>query len=153
VNTYTYVLNDPVNKVDPMGLADSYVGGIVGLDPIFPRATKAAEVVFPENADKNGKRDAMRHCLASCMATLRYGSTIAEGLGVAHESRRESGAISDPKNTSRSCQMDLHNNFIGASEGESANSNADCVKRCAIAVENQVTINNPNWADRFIPSL
>jgi RHS repeat-associated protein len=109
-NLYAYVGNDPANRRDPQGLwilqAAAIVAGAglvaIVADVYYFPLWDSKYLKLSLGGEINGPADAYRHCLASCVATGHFGSSIASALGEANES-----------GNSPDSQMDTHNNEIG----------------------------------------
>ncbi len=122
-NVYNYVMNDPVNWIDP--------GGLKRL-PMFEPDTE--RVPMPLEARKEAsatftdleKRDAYRHCLASCYATVGMGAAAANILGIGVELSHV-GSL-------KSTKQDLLNNRCGSIFGERTSTRNGCQDQCYAAV-------------------
>jgi RHS repeat-associated protein len=125
-NLYGYVINNPVNFVDPEGLLRNPFD-------IKREATQVAAQKFRrEKQNHNTPGDAFRHCLASCMNTMENPKFTTDLLGWANE---EVGNIIDNQECGEE-DMDIHNNAVGSMYGEKANSNLDCQNSCMAGLGN-----------------
>ncbi|MHB8882686.1 MAG: RHS repeat domain-containing protein [Thermodesulfovibrionales bacterium] len=118
INKFAYVVNNPENWVDPLGL---------WRNPwrIYNEANdKAILIGLP--GMHNGKQDAYRHCLASCMMTKEIGVLSAQLFGWANEKR---GDWSHNQECGERA-MDDFNNQKGRDIGLLTNSNSDCSTQC-----------------------
>jgi RHS repeat-associated protein len=134
-NWYRYVGNSPVNLVDPYGLdwlenlSDLWDAGLYD----SWKAKKAAEKAF-ELARKsklpgvhNGKQDAFRHCVWSCLMAQSIPKEDAKEIGDNHES------AGDRVHNQPACEksMDLHNNKVGRNLAfNKKGKKQDCAKKC-----------------------
>ena len=119
-NLYGYVMNDPVNFIDPTGLEISMGlppgsgipawGGVMSPWDLYNNAIADAKARYP-NSPPNGIGNAYQHCLASCWAASIYGSSLAAAAGWANEVAGE--------NPSDQREMDENNNRCGRELGRS----------------------------------
>ena len=116
-NFYEYVGGNPVMYVDPSGLRR-------WPKEIFNEASDIAKKKFPAN-DEFIPRDALRHCLASCMLARENTNMEAVILGWANEKR------GDWKNQpTGERKMDDFNNKCGRELAPYANSTDECIEFC-----------------------
>ena len=141
-NLYGYVVNDPVNWVDPSGtivwapvawkIAEAIVVAFVGLElldlaAIYERTRRFTDELF---GNARWKEDAMRHCVASCLVTARHAEIVAEVTGELNENFGDL-VMYDPLGRA----MDERNNYCGRTMGTS-NPDADyevCTRECEAA--------------------
>lgn len=110
INTYTYVGNNPINRVDPTGLA---VGDWWDLPANFGRARQIAnEELANRPVSHNDMGDAMRHSEWMSKTTQETNSFTAWVAGTGHEI--EGTLKGQPWNE---MFMDLHNNSVGRDAG------------------------------------
>ena len=121
---YGYVANNATTRVDPSGLLSynqaeydyciswfnvalrSYECGIAFL--ITADARELAISTFP-HSKRNGKSDALRHCMWQACLEVALGWRLAKKFGDLHEA-----IDGNPYNEKR---MDLHNNIVGRTIG------------------------------------
>jgi len=138
-NLYGYVLNDPVNLVDPWGL-EWYKPWTWEDD--YNKAKDIANNVL-NNAENsglpglhNGEADAYRHCLWSCQMTTSIGSFEAWLFGTGHE------VFDNKLSPYNESQMDFANNCKGRELGDNGSS-LSCEEKCMQALGNGDLITNP----------
>jgi RHS repeat-associated protein len=136
---WSWPLQKPVRLADPSG-RDGAGWWIAGGATALALATAAYEYydIYIRSLDDarhtnlpgpvNGPQDAYRHCVASCYATSKLGSSIAEKLGDAQEWW---ATDPDPRET----QMDETNNAIGRSVCQPNDRWEDCQSKCRSAVD------------------
>lgn len=117
-NLYGYVMQDPVNFIDPIGLW-------AWPSDVYDVATEETKRRYGGNGH-NDISDAFRHCLASCMMTQENGFVASWATGSANEVK------GDLMNKQPVCEneMDTSNNAFGSHLGQSSGS---CSNRCASA--------------------
>lgn len=96
-NLYGYVIQDPVNFVDPSGL-------LRNPSDIFDDALENPN----SSSGTDDIKNAFQHCFASCMMTAENGSWLANILGTGFE-----GINNLNGQSSEACAMDMHNNSMG----------------------------------------
>lgn len=95
---------------------------------------KAKELAFATTKkyfghnSRNDKSDAFRHCYWSALITKWSGAMVAKDFTDAHESK-----VGNPANEAR---MDIHNNAVGISIGQSGASEEQMAKMCYEAAMN-----------------
>jgi|GEM_PF-3469134 len=133
-NLYAYVLNNSINWTDPTGLwpwdNNLYNEG-------HQRANASG---LP--GKYNGKLDAYRHCITSCIATVRNGNSVAYSLGELNEIKGD--FLFNQQLGER--QMDEHNNKCGRQFGsqirQSKGKDTECETKCMQGItSNQLIIN------------
>jgi RHS repeat-associated protein len=115
-NLYGYVLQDPVNLVDPFGLA---VGDWWDLPANYGRAREIANEEYANwSGHHNDLGDAMRHYEWSRRTTFETNSFTSFTAGWAHEIEYFFKRGSIPANQYlQESLMDLHNNALGRESG------------------------------------
>lgn len=79
----------------------------------------------PGMGDRNGPKDAMRHCIASCMVTQKVSEDCAWFAGTLREYAPGSDQYPGDER-----EMDLHNNAVGRECGRDCKTScADCCKK------------------------
>ena len=139
---YGFVSNDPLSRVDALGLATlaemrcavAKIGPCDALKAkeIADKATQDAESKYPNDS---GKRNAYRHCLGSCESTRQLGRKQAEEVQKCHE---DHGANPDPVDSA----IDTHNNNVANDMAEQPW--ASCEAACDTAMERGDLITDPS---------
>lgn len=144
-NLYAYVSNNPVTRVDPLGMEDrSGVNDLISEfllnslleDPISAiiagllaeHAENTAEALRPGENQVNDRGDALRHCIWSCTMTETLGADIAESIASTHEVLNMTGRNFSPEESA----MDQENNRVGRQCGQS-NNGGNCTWKCITA--------------------
>ena len=131
-NLYGYVLGDPVNFIDPLGLINfptpaegeflSAVGA--GIAARQEALEAQAELKDPNNGGAlPSGNDSFRHCYASCVMTLAMGKDAAKTAGDLYEHMT-------PDRPPQDLQEDLCSNEAGMDFGNDASSPQDCRDQC-----------------------
>jgi RHS repeat-associated protein len=130
-NLYGYVLQDPVNLVDPLGL-EWYKPWTWKDD--YNKAKELADKALEDTKKSgmpgihNGQADAYRHCLWSCKMAYNLGATEAWFFGTGHE------VIDNRLSPYNESQMDFFNNCKGRDLGTNG-SPFICEIKCMRALE------------------
>jgi RHS repeat-associated protein len=124
-NRYTYVRNQPANRIDPTGRQSKaekeYCGDFRNWGNCSSGATCALAASILKWGDKDGSSDnAEKHCLWACCLARAEGALAAYAITAAHERGQ-----SDPCKV----QMDMTNNAAGIALGL-ANPNQSCFSLC-----------------------
>jgi RHS repeat-associated protein len=82
-NLYAYVLADPINGLDPLGLWENPITWWSQVWNDIRDLRDQASTQFPRGRGDNNSE--MRHCVATCMVTSGYGGMTARMLGLANE--------------------------------------------------------------------
>jgi len=135
MNSYAYP-NNPFQKMDPLGLYES-IDQVLAVG--IPRAYTAkqdadtalalAQQNFNSNELHNGRGDAYRHCVWSCLMTQHIGETMAETVGNIHEIHGNKNG--QPPEEER---MDQTNNAVGRQCGLHQDKKS-CSDRCMDALK------------------
>lgn len=137
-NLYGYVVNDPVNFIDPNGrnpvVTGTLIGFIIGAglelyDAMNEARDLSEDALNAANSSglpgaHNGFQDAYRHCLWNFMMTEQIGSGAAWVAGTGHEY----GDNREDPNDER--QMDLHNTACGRKAGADKDDKRSCQQKC-----------------------
>ena len=144
-NLYRYA-GDPINYVDIDGKALGPVVVVVGIGIAVAawlyegfsdvRDEANLETVRrypgpPETRAPGTEADAFRHCLASCVASLRYGKSTTLLVGDTREHFSEEFEGHEPAQ----CAMDLDNNAVGREIADIVDNELECSDRCKGAAE------------------
>ncbi len=125
LNLYGFVGNNPISRIDPLGL-DYYGGG--GADfrekldclckcgksncekgaSLASRALSETQKRFPGSTLHNDKADAWRHCYWSCEMARDLGAKAAKCIGDVHENANTRRGQPPEER-----KMDDHNNSVG----------------------------------------
>jgi RHS repeat-associated protein len=117
INTYSYVLNNPLFYVDPYGLIDmqEIINDVIDAGPI----DTIQGYIDSENAlgnaqasglpgAHNGQQDAYRHCIWSCIMASNINQGDAKDIADNHETAGNNAG--QPANEAA---MDSYNNAVG----------------------------------------
>ncbi len=122
-NLYGYVMQDPINLVDPMGLwAWPW--------DIYNDAAQEAADKYVNDKDSSKRQDAYRHCLASCMNTRENGALSTVVMGNAYE-------VAGTLRGQPLCEgkRDINNNNMGIDAAKTAD---NCSAKCSDYVNRDV---------------
>jgi len=151
LNLYGYVVQDPVNKIDPNGenwLSDiiDFYSSIIQTSPITAlwiakeayqtkSDLKYLEKAFPSiyfkystGRDDGMALDAVRHCILSCRLTRVLGEEDADYVTSTHEEHTKEWSPKDWVSQENS-NMDQENNLCGRILG-AGNANESCRQQC-----------------------
>jgi hypothetical protein len=149
INLYVFVLNEPVRRVDLLGL---YVSGATFREKAscicscgYTKCKKGAELAqqalaeaakrYP-NSLHNGDGDAFRHCYWSCEMARAIGLDCAKIIGDNHEAAGNRNGQPPAE-----YNMDFNNNSVGRGL---ASSSGDCGDLCKKALDGgKLTVINP----------
>lgn len=144
LNFYSYVGNNSINFIDPLGLQATFeekitqVGAVGPLDAIIAEQLAKEALEAAKNSGLtglgNGPADAYRHCYWSCLMAQKLGADQAKDVGDIHEKCGN--------NKAGETAMDLNNNHTGIVFGESG---ADCHTRCFNAALTGALQTKPGW--------
>ncbi|MFL6604627.1 MAG: RHS repeat domain-containing protein [Steroidobacteraceae bacterium] len=144
INTYSYVENDPIRRVDSLGLTSSFgffvhtsVAEVAAVGPYAAfqgyrdsEAAQQATYYSDLPGSWNGQADAFRHCTWSCLMSRSIGAEKAAIVGFVHESMDDK-YHHQPLDE---LQMDLMNNAAGRCVAK--NGKKRCVDLCMDKLKN-----------------
>jgi RHS repeat-associated protein len=137
-NWFSFVNNDPVNWVDPLGLeitgrdvltaVVNPVAGLIGWANSGKAAKEAANSGY--EGEHNGKQDAFRHAYWNALNARDMGVEAARMVADAHEA--------NPEQPDNERAMDMHNNKVGREIGAITPrlTDAEIIARVKEAVDN-----------------
>ena len=138
---YEYAAGAPTCLIDPTGKNSAAIGGAIAVVVVVgvgilaymhvdvshgaDAAAKAEAVHLPGPGGMNGPEDAVRHCIATCIATANYGETIEEAMEWWHPE----------DDSTRDGHMDNMNNGEGRTcgavvKGKGGDTTKECTKAC-----------------------
>jgi hypothetical protein len=130
-----YVLNDPLKYTDPSGL-EVFPSGVPSPDPgSVPTPLEIYHDLhdlrsqLQQEFGAGAANDAMRHCVASCIAAKRYGTSVAWFAGFVNEMQ---GLIIDITHLQTGAFQisDLQHNQLGLGAASEAGSESECRDKC-----------------------